>query len=139
MSVGVVVRSRSATLSSVVLQLLPGAILCLLFAAVGILHVTSRVRIVSVGYELSVLEGEHRDLRRENDRLKVELATLKSPARLERLAREKLAMGPPPASSIVLLQTHGPAMGRAPSARTRDARVASRTAPASRANEATTR
>ena len=38
MSVAVAVRSRSATLSSVLLQLLPGALLCLLFAAVGILQ-----------------------------------------------------------------------------------------------------
>jgi cell division protein FtsL len=61
--------------------------------------------------ELSVLENESRELTRENDRLKLELATLKSPTRLERLAREKLRMAPPPATSIVLIEQ--PALGRA--------------------------
>jgi cell division protein FtsL len=139
MSLIVPTRSRSVTLSSVLLQLLPGAILCLLFASVGILHVTSRVRIVSVGYELSELENEHRELTRENDRLKLELATLKSPSRLERLAREKLGMGPPPATSIVLLQPSGPVLGRAPVARAREARVASRAAVTTRELEASAR
>ena len=37
---------------------------------------------------------------REHDRLKLELATLRSPARLEAIAREKLSMGPPAPSAI---------------------------------------
>ena len=38
------------------------------------------------------LEAESRTLARENDRLKLELATLKRPARLEAIAREQLGM-----------------------------------------------
>jgi cell division protein FtsL len=86
--------------------LLPPALLVLLFVVVGVVHVTSRILVVSAGYELSRIEAQHRRLSLENDRLKLELATLKSPARLERHAREKLGMGPP-APAAVLSWTGG--------------------------------
>ncbi len=85
------------------LQLLPGALLAALFAAVGILHVTSRVLVVDAGYRLSRLEAENRQLTLKNDRLRVELAMLESPARLEKLARE-LGLQPPPAGAVVSLK-----------------------------------
>src|SRR5690242_16857965 len=88
------------TIGAVIVQLLPAFLVCGIFAAVGIMHVTSRVMVVGVGYELSTLEGENRDLTRENDKLKLELATLKNPQRLEKLAREQLQMAPPPASVV---------------------------------------
>ena len=53
--------------------------------------------------ELSKLDAESTALTRDNDRLKLELATLKSPARLETIARTKLGMGPPAAASIIHL------------------------------------
>jgi len=86
----------------VLLQLLPGALLAALFAAVGILHVTSRVLVVDAGYRLSKLEEENRQLTLRNDRLKLELATLVSPARLEKLARDQ-GLQPPPAGTVVSL------------------------------------
>ena len=83
---------NAVSVASVLLHLLPAVLLLALFAGVGILHVTSRVLVVDMGYRLSQAETEERSLTRENDRLKLELATLKSPARLEKLAREKLGM-----------------------------------------------
>jgi cell division protein FtsL len=97
--------SRAAvrvTTGSVLAQLLPAAALTFLFAAVGIFHVTSRVLVVDAGYRLSQLEQEHRALTLTNDRLKLELATLRSPARLLRLSREQLSMGPPAGGTIDL-------------------------------------
>jgi cell division protein FtsL len=87
----------------VFLQLLPGALLAALFAAVGILHVTSRVLVVDAGYRLSRLEEENRQLTLRNDRLKLELATLTSPARLEKVARDQLGLQPPPAGTVISL------------------------------------
>ncbi|HYV46264.1 MAG TPA: cell division protein FtsL [Myxococcaceae bacterium] len=86
----------------VLLQLLPGALLAALFASVGILHVTSRVLVVDAGYRLSRLEEENRQLTLRNDRLKLELATLVSPARLEKLARDQ-GLQPPPAGTVISL------------------------------------
>jgi len=94
---------RKPALRAVLGQLLPAVLLSLLFATVGVIHVTSRLLVVHAGYRLSALENDGRSLVRENDRLKLELATLRSPARLERIAREKLALGPPPAGSVIAL------------------------------------
>lgn len=85
-------------------QILPIAGVCALFAGVGIVHVTSRVMVVSVGYRLSALETENQSLSRDNERLKLELATLKNPTRLEKIAKEQLGMGPPPPGTVVTLK-----------------------------------
>jgi cell division protein FtsL len=100
-----------ASVGGVLLHLLPAVLLFALFAGVGILHVTSRVLVVDMGYRLSRAETEERSLTRENDRLKLELATLKNPARLEKLAREKLGMSMPSGSLVMSLP---PASGKRP-------------------------
>ena len=107
------VSSRNAvTVGRVLMHLLPAVLLFALFAAVGILHVTSRVLVVDMGYRLSRAQSEGNALTRENDRLKLELATLKAPARLERLAREQLGMKMPPGSAVVSLQPQLPGSRR---------------------------
>lgn len=105
-------KKGGVSLVGVLLELLPAALLCLLFGTVGILHVTSRVMVVRVGYQLSQLEQESRVLAREHDRLKLELATLKNPMRLERAAREKLSMGPPSPGTIITLKPKPPSSSR---------------------------
>lgn len=104
---------KGPTVASVLANLLPAALFFLLFAAVGIVHVTSRVMVVDAGYRLSKLEQESRELVQANDKLKLELATLKSPLKLERQAREQLGMAPPSAAAVVNL---GPSASR-PAAR----------------------
>jgi cell division protein FtsL len=84
-----------------------------LFSVLGVVHVASRVTVVSSGYEVSQLGHQNRSLMQENDRLKLELATLKSPARLEKLARDKLGMAPVPAGAMVLMGGASPAAGHA--------------------------
>ena len=109
---------RRTRLPSVVLQLLPPVFLSALFAAVGVFHVTSRVMVVDAGYRISKLETEVQGLARENDQLKLELATLRSPVRLEKIAREELGMGAPRAGAVVTMArptvTPFTVMGRAP-------------------------
>jgi len=92
---------------SVLLQLLPPLVAVTLFVGVGLMHVTSRVLVVGVGYELSRLEQENHDLLRQNDALRVELAALKNPARLERVAREQLGMVSPPAGAVITVPSGG--------------------------------
>ncbi len=102
MSVVVEARARGGlSLSVILLEIFPAALAVALLAAVGIVHVTSRVLVVSVGYELSKHDAAATELTRENDRLKLELATLKAPARLEQAARTRLGLKPPPASAVV--------------------------------------
>jgi cell division protein FtsL len=93
-------QGRRVSLAVVLGQMLP-VVLCFgLLAAVGILHVASRSQVVDAAYRLSALESESRSLALANDRLKLELATLKRPSRLEALARTQLGMGPPDASVV---------------------------------------
>jgi cell division protein FtsL len=92
---------QRATLWSVVRQLLPAFLLCAAFVGAGIVHASGRMLVVRTGYRLSELQSENRALTRENDRLRLELATLKGPGRLEKLAREQLGMGPPAATAVV--------------------------------------
>ena len=70
-------------------------------AGVGVFHVWSRTRVQAAGYELGRLEAEHRQLLGERDRLNIEVATLRSPGRLERFARERLGMAPPAPGAVV--------------------------------------
>jgi cell division protein FtsL len=105
MSVVLEARNRGGlSLSVILLEIFPAALVVLLLAAVGIVHVTSRVLVVRLGYELSQLDTAGNALDREHSQLELELATLKSPARLEGLARNKLGLIPPPASSVIHLK-----------------------------------
>lgn len=102
MNVVTEVRSRHGlSLAVIVLEILPAALTVALFAAVGIAHVASRTLVVTHGYELSRLDQQHAELVRERDALELELATLRSPTRLEAAARERLGLVP--ASSTMLV------------------------------------
>ena len=103
---------RRASLLGIFLQLLPVAGLAAVFAVVGVVHVTSRVMSVGIGYRLSTLESEVRGLARGADQLKLELAILKSPARLEKIARGQLGMVPPSGGAIISIGPPGTRLGR---------------------------
>lgn len=105
MSVVIEARNRGGVPFSVIfLEVLPAAFAVGLLALVGMVHVASRVAVVSTGYELSRLDAQSTELLRENAALKLELATQKSPARLEAIARTKLAMAPPPVGTVVVVK-----------------------------------
>ena len=84
-----------------VATVIAGLLLAAPLAAVGVFHVWSRTRVQGVGYELGRVEAEHRQLLAERDRLNLEVATLRSPGRLERFARERLGMAPPAPGAVV--------------------------------------
>ena len=96
MSVVLEARNKGGlSLSVICLEILPAALTVLLLATVGVVHVTSRVMVVKLGYELSRLDQTSTELQRENDALTVELATLTSSSRLAPLAKEQLHMQVP--------------------------------------------
>jgi cell division protein FtsL len=101
-------QPRRPTLGVVLRQLLPGAVVAALVASVGILHVAARTEVVDTGYTLSHLEAENRALTLQNDGLRLELATLKRSARLEKLARDSLGMAPPAPGAVSVLPAPAP-------------------------------
>lgn len=74
---------------------------CLVVLA--LLHVWLRLQVVHLGYVLSTATKLHGQLEQENRELKVELATLTSPERLEAMARSRLGMVEPDRDRVVIL------------------------------------
>ena len=96
MSVVLEARNKGGvSLSVIVLEILPAALAVLLLATVAIVHVTSRVMVVKLGYELSKKDAQAQELQRANDALKLEIASLTSPAKLAPVAQQKLGMQVP--------------------------------------------
>ncbi|HEX2385470.1 MAG TPA: cell division protein FtsL, partial [Candidatus Binatia bacterium] len=79
---------RGAGRSGLLLPAVLGASL----VAVALLHVWLRLQVVHMGYVLATATKLQRQLEQENRELKVELATVTSPQRLEAMARARLGM-----------------------------------------------
>jgi len=90
--------NRGDGLVSAVLSVLVIVISVLLF------YTWSRVQVVRIGYEIFNANSEMRKLDQENKELILEIATLKSPKRIERIAREELKLLPPKEEQIIILR-----------------------------------
>jgi hypothetical protein len=89
---------RRAALGWTGLELLLAAALV---AGLGVLHVLPRIRVVSAGYALSALQGEHARLVAAHDQLALELGMLTAPAELARRAKvQRLGMAPPDRGAV---------------------------------------
>ena len=81
--------------------LLASLTLCLIGAV--LLHVWLRLQVVHMGYVLSTTSKLQSRLEQENRELKLELATMTSPDRLETLARRRLGLVPPEKGQVIVL------------------------------------
>ena len=72
-----------------------------LLLAVSLFFVWSRVQVTSLDYEISKLESTLRDLRQETSNLRLEAASLRSPERIERVARKELNLRLPSAEQVI--------------------------------------
>ena len=82
--------------------LLPVVLSCFL-VALALLLVWQRLRVVQLGYLLSTGAKLERRLEQTNRELKLELATLTAPERLEAMARRRLGLGDPETGQVVRL------------------------------------
>ena len=80
---------------------LAGGVLILIFCIAAILHVRSRLAVVQMGYRLSRATKEHKLLQADHRKLQVEVATLRSPRRLRKLATEQLDLREPAPRQIL--------------------------------------
>jgi cell division protein FtsL len=69
----------------------------------GLVHVWLRLQVVHMGYVLSTTTKLQGRLEQENRELKVELATLTSPDRLEAMARKRLGLMSPDKGQVIVL------------------------------------
>jgi len=84
-------------------SLFPALLLGVGLVALALLHVWLRLQVVHLGYVLSTTSKLQSQLEQENRELKVELATLTSPDRVEAMSRQRLGMVEPEKGQVVIL------------------------------------
>src|SRR5215467_2204121 len=84
-------------------QNLAVAFLALGLVGVALLHVWLRLQVVQMGYVLSTTSKLQSQLEQESRELKVELATLTSPDRVEAMARKRLGLTSPEKGQVIVL------------------------------------
>ncbi len=77
--------------------------LMLIFIAELLSYTWCRVQCVGVGYEISKESDSYRNLIALQNNLKIELAHLKSPKRIEKIAKEQLGLIVPTPKHIILI------------------------------------
>lgn len=80
-----------------------GALMSLVLIGVVLIHVWLRLQVVRFGYVLSTTSKLQTRLEQENRELKLELAKMTSPDRLEALARQRLGLVTPEKGQVVVL------------------------------------
>lgn len=77
-------------------------------------QVWTRLYAIECGYRISRATAEHARLQEQNRRLKLELALLKSPARIKAIAVDQLGMSEPRPEQIRRLRAGGQRSGQEP-------------------------
>ena len=79
-------------------------LLLLILIVAAFVHVHAKLTAVELGYALSVAASEHQQLLTDQHSLQVEVATLRSPQRLRKLAIEKLGLVEPNSTQLLRLR-----------------------------------
>jgi cell division protein FtsL len=72
--------------------------------AVALLYVWSHIHMTELEYQVARELSSREQITEEQTKLKIELATLKSPQRIETIAREKLQMTYPEREQVIMLK-----------------------------------
>jgi len=94
------VRPKGIKLNFLVLFIL----LMLFFIGGSLFYVWSRIQVFQLGYEISNVLKEERALTEANKKMRLEIATLKSYARIEKLAVEELRMAKPKPEQVIVIR-----------------------------------
>ena len=70
----------------------------------SLFYVWSRIQVIRLGYEISNALKVEKALTEANKRLRLEIATLKSYARIEKLAVEELRMAKPKPEQVIVIR-----------------------------------
>lgn len=82
---------------------LAALLLFLLATSTFVFHVWSRLYVFRLGYQIYQLDKVKRELLEENRRLDLEIVSLKSPSRLEAIARKEINLQPPRTDQVVMV------------------------------------
>ncbi len=79
-------------------------LLMLFFIGGSLFYVWSRIQVIQLGYEISNALKEERALAEANKKLRLEIATLKSYGRIEKVAVEELRMVKPKPEQVIVIR-----------------------------------
>jgi len=80
------------------------SLLTLFFIGGSLFYVWSRIQVIQLGYEISNALKEERAFTEANKKLRLEIATLKSYARIEKFAAEELSMSKPKPDQVIVIR-----------------------------------
>jgi cell division protein FtsL len=79
-------------------------VVMVLLTIVSIFHVWSRVKVIDLNLHLTDVNSQLKEEQQEQNRLKLEVASLKNPARIEALAKGDLGMALPTDQQVVIVK-----------------------------------
>jgi len=79
-------------------------VVALVFTGSSLFYVWSHHQIISLGYETSQATRDEQTLLQENKWLRLELAALKAPSRIEKMAQQQLGLGTPQKEQLIIVR-----------------------------------
>lgn len=79
-------------------------VVMVLLTLVSIFHVWSRVKVIDMNLQVAAMTREIKEQEQEQNRLKLEVASLRTPARIETLAKGELGMALPTDQQVVVVK-----------------------------------
>jgi len=79
-------------------------VVALVFIACSLFYVWAHHQVISLGYEISKASQEEQLLDQENKKLRLELAALKSPSRIESMALKELGFRNPQKEQLIIVR-----------------------------------
>jgi cell division protein FtsL len=76
----------------------------ILFTVVSVFHVWSRFRLIELNLEISNSSRQFKEAEQEQKRLKLEVASLRTPSRIEAIAKSELAMALPSQQQVIIVK-----------------------------------
>jgi len=85
-------------------RLIPLLLFVVVLMLVALVFVWSRLEVVNLEYALSSSQGRLLALQQETRRLQLEAASLRNPARIEQVARQRLGLRAPAPEQVVTIR-----------------------------------
>ncbi|HKK01527.1 MAG TPA: cell division protein FtsL [Desulfuromonadales bacterium] len=85
-------------------HLLPVLVFIAVLFALSLFFVWSRIQVINLEYNISSLEEQLRTAQHQSRQLRLEAASLRSPARIEKIARQELGLQLPTPEQIVTVK-----------------------------------
>lgn len=79
-------------------------VVMILLTIVSIFHVWSRVKVIDINLQIADITRDIKIQEQERNRLKLEVASLRTPARIEAVARGELGMALPTEQQVVVVK-----------------------------------